>query len=469
MIKDFNTRVEAAQLASSAHCNMDCRYCYIIKNSELTRIHNDIVKSIKDGSLFDKLYKLQGENLTSISFWGTEPTLTVHYITEQLDHIFDMFPKLNSLMFSTNMLSNTERIHSYINKLNEISKKLDRDIDVHIQLSLDGPKEITDKNRRPNSTEKIVQNILNLLCFISDMNINNKFNITIGFKPTMSMENIDFFINQNGIIKYFDFFENIFENIDNIIKNKKNVTVFSGCSPTLMVPGMYTQNDGKLYAKFIDAACNQKIIDLKDNRYKYMKGEYIGYISDMMVILDTLGDFHFRAHQTTCSAADSNVSLDHLNNIHLCHNSFNYTDEEYMSSIYNKNDDYDICDFDPITNKFIIENYIVNANDDYELSRLMTVTRGFHDFNTLKVSFVKLLIKELALAGQADKVYLTDDRLTTLLSIFLNKRFSCPYNNLATTKSIHHMGLSVVRLFANGAFLNIMDYISHVERSECKI
>jgi hypothetical protein len=63
---------------------------------------------------------------------------------------------------------------------------------------------------------------------------------------------------------------------------------------------------------------------------------------------------------------------------------------------------------------------------------------------------------ELARAGQADPIYETDADLRDLFAIFCNACLSCPMENLLNTGSIHISVVSLLRLFGNGAFREIV-------------
>jgi len=69
------------------------------------------------------------------------------------------------------------------------------------------------------------------------------------------------------------------------------------------------------------------------------------------------------------------------------------------------------------------------------------------------------MLFELALAGQADDVYLRNDELATAFAIYLNQALSCPMENLLNTGSVHLQVVSLIRLFANGAFQQLLQDI----------
>ena len=70
------------------------------------------------------------------------------------------------------------------------------------------------------------------------------------------------------------------------------------------------------------------------------------------------------------------------------------------------------------------------------------------------------MLMELAYAGQIDKRYLHDEGLRDLFAIFLNACMSCPMENLLNTGSIHLQVLGLMRLFGNGAFMEILHKVN---------
>ena len=66
------------------------------------------------------------------------------------------------------------------------------------------------------------------------------------------------------------------------------------------------------------------------------------------------------------------------------------------------------------------------------------------------------MLMELAIAGQVDSIYLENEELAIMLCLFVSTGLSCPMENLLNTGSIHMQPVSLIRLFANGAFQEIV-------------
>ena len=160
----------------------------------------------------------------------------------------------------------------------------------------------------------------------------------------------------------------------------------------------------------------------------------------------------------TCSGGDSNIGFDG-EHIHICHRSFYLDRDEYVESVLEMPEyqNWDVSHFKRGSIKNIQKYYIVEPEDEMNLARFQYVMRGYHDFWKMKLASTYAMIKELALAGQASKIYLENDKMAEMLALFINTALSCPMENLLNTGSIHIPPISLIRLFGNGAFEIIID------------
>ena len=141
--------------------------------------------------------------------------------------------------------------------------------------------------------------------------------------------------------------------------------------------------------------------------------------------------------------------------MHICHRTFFYDKDEYIESILAQDtENWDVSLFRRGTIEHIRKNYIVSPGVDE--SRFKYVLRGYHDFWKLQLNHTKALMIELARAGQVDPIYLDNQRLLELFAIFINVGMSCPMENLLNAGSIHLNLLSILRMFGNGAFQEIV-------------
>jgi len=426
-------RLKAAELFSSGVCNLQCKYCYLQKTPQMHSLHKDIVEKISGEKWLDSLEETYGKELEFLGLWGTEPTLTLDCIP--IEKALERFPKLKSISFSTNMLAKVNSILRFIEKMQNATNK---NIEFKCQISVDGPAFITDVNRVKGAAAKIPENFLDLVRKLNKISF-DKVKVRFDVKATLSLDNIRMLNKQPKKIKeYFDYFDGIDKAFKHTNKHK-NVTFNNCCSPTLMVPGKYSSEDGKDLAKFFKL--------LKEMKYPNT------YIFRLKRIFDYEAELSTKPSMFSCSGGDSNLGVGIKDDLHICHRSFFFNYKEYIDSILRGSDtkNWDVSLFDKGRIDLIDKNFIVDAKDEKEKTRFLYVMRNYHDFWRLKISYAVAMLKELVACGQASKSYLNED-LAVTFGLFINIGLSCPMENLLNTGVVHLSPVSTFRLFANGAF-----------------
>ncbi|MBA7667654.1 hypothetical protein ES703_75751 [subsurface metagenome] len=424
-------KMEAAEILTTGWCPHNCKYCYIPKNEVMKELHNEIIAGLREGKYIERLKKIYGDGLKTLGFWGTEPTLTLDLIRPLLPQLTQVFPKLNEMSFSTSMIA-FEPIARFIEALQGYCIKL------KIQVSLDGPSFITDKNRFQGAAEKVPQNLFALVSAVQDQQTKVEFH----WKATLTTQNItEMNDDPFKIDEYHQYFEKLNKKFDEVNQNR-NISLLKGSyTPTLMVPGNYTSEDGKSLAYF-----------LRSLRHKEYKSAYSFRLGRLLDFWDELG---IKKSMFTCSAGDSNSGMG--NNFHICHRSFYLDESKYVDSVLRQDaKNWDVSHFRAGTIDLLRKYYIVNVDQDAELTRLRYVMRNYHDFWRLQIGYVRSMMMELALAGQADYQYLEDNELSTLFALFVSTGLSCPIENILNTGSTHLTPLSLLRMFGNGAFQELL-------------
>jgi len=431
-----NRRLVACEYLTAGFCPLNCAYCYIPKSSMMKDMHEEIREQILSGEYIDRIYKLYGEDLEYIGYWGTEPYLTLNDLSVNLKEFVDRFPKLKEIGFSTSMMLSPEILIDYVKALVEC----EREIKLRVQISLDGPDWISDVNRVGGAVKTIISNIKKTVEILNDMDL-EPIIVEFRWKPTHDINNIKSFVEDKTLVsKYFDFFRDVTKRFESWIKNDR-IKLLTGYGPTLAVPGKYTSSDGKIFAEYLKAI--------------HEEGYSTTYSGRLKRIIDYEGDLHKRS-QFSCSGGDSNLGFDNM--VHICHRTFYYNNKEYIESILEQSEieNWDISLFKKGTIEHINKYFIVDPNDEYELNRFLYVMRGYHDFWKFQMGYVNAMLVELARSGQADEIYLHNSELRELLALFVNISLSCPMENLLNTGSIHLQVVSLLRLFSNGAFQEIV-------------
>ena len=445
------------------------------KVDEMKQIHKEVIEYLKSDKFLKDLEAVYGENLEHISLWGTEPTLILDYFTPKLEKYFETFKNLKAFGFSSNFLTNVESIFRFLKELERVSEpyvkerakqRKDATIKVSIQISLDGPDFITDNSRQMGATKKIVENYKKYLQFLEKNKFKN-IKIESNFKPTLSIEHISLFNKDVTYFdKYFEFFDDLY---DEYYKRKElfeseYFTMGLASSGTLVVPGTYTSQDGKEWALYLKNLSSFRHHLIKHSKYKHYKFFASEYDSRLHRLIKYMNDAYSKPEMMTCSGGDSNWALDNKKQLHICHRSFFFDDNRYMDAVMkNKEfiDNWDVSLFEneKITN--IKKNFMVDSQDKFEAARFMYVMRGYHEYTEFKESFVYAMLLCLAKAGQASKIYLENDKLALLLCKFLTQTFGCSIENVLNTTSIQLTPISLIRLWANGAFEQLVkDYFN---------
>lgn len=431
----------AGEVLTSGWCPGDCVYCYIPKSEQMKALHEEIVERLQSGKYLDELEAVYGKNLQYLGFWGTEPVLTLPIIEKRIPEIFQRFPKLEFIGFSTSMLLDESVLENFIRCL------IGRPIKLSIQISLDGPPWITDTNRAVGSADFIPKRFLRLVEAINDVDL-GKLNVQFSFKPTHSIDNIQVFNRDKGKFKeYFEYFDRIIAGYKRIKKNKQ-VTLQGAASPTLVVPGKYTSLDGREFAEYL--------------RQIHKLDRDTAYTSRLKRLFKFQDELYKKA-MFTCSGGDSNFGVSD-GRFHICHRTFYYDNEKYIEAVLREQDmgNWDVSVFNKGMVDHIVHNFIVPPE---HLTRFRYVLRGYHDFWELQFGYTAAMVTELALCGQADERYLTDEELMTWFVLFINGCLSCPMENLLNTGTLHFQTLSMIRLWSNGAFQELLRRFREVLKS----
>ncbi|MHA1290511.1 MAG: radical SAM protein [Candidatus Thorarchaeota archaeon] len=425
---------KAVEVLTTGMCPFNCKYCYIPKSPQMKRMHKEIIEDLKSGRFMDRIEVIYDNDLEYLGFWGTEPTLTLPIIQEKLPEIFRRFPKIKSISFSTAMMGNAPEV------LFEFAKAVSKyGTELKPQISLDGPAWITDMNRMKGAAEEIPKNLLKVVEMLNRVNL-GKTRVIFSWKATHDVQNMKQFIEDpKRVYEYKEYFEKNNSLFRDANKNRNVHLEFGSYIPTLAVPGKYTSEDGKTFTKYV-----------KMMHEMGMETTYTARLDRLFRYEDEL----YKRCMFSCSGGDSNLGMDTAN-AHICHRTFYLSDERYVESIIEQmgEENWDISLFRRKTIEHIKKNFITPPED---MDRFNFVMRGHHDFWKMSLAYTNAALIELADAGQIDPKYATDTWLRTTLALFVNAALNCPMENLLNTGSIHLQVLSLLRLFANGAFQEIL-------------
>jgi len=430
--------IVAAELLTCGICPLRCKYCYIPKTKEMKELHKEILKNLKTVFLTN-LKTFYGARLKYLGFWGTEPATTFKEELEVVKEVLKFTP-LQEVSFSTSFIF---PVKDYLEFLIDLDK-LNYPFKVKMQISLDGPEWITDVNRRKGATQIIVKNFKELVDKLNDIEFRN-IRLDLHWKSTISIENMKLMNSNTHLIdEFFAFFEGLNDYFRRNNRNKRVFLKFGSYVPTLVVPGKYTVEDGKVFAEFL--------------RNLHRKGKDSSYTFRLLRLLKNYRYMRIKSNSGTCSGGDSNFGVS--DRILICHRLFYLNCDKYIESVLATDiENWDVSVFERGFINIIREKFSPKPDDEEEIIRFLYVLRSYHDFWRLKLASSEALVIELARANLVDKIFLESKELRLLLALFLHTGFSCPAENLLNTGNLYTPPTSLIKLWGNGAFQELVRHV----------
>ena len=430
----MNEEVRNLDLYFSADCNLSCKYCYIYKHKEKLQSYNeDLLNKLKDGTYISNLKekcKDYLENIISIGLRGAEPTLNASAANKFLPDLFNTFPNIDKIFFSTNAVLGLKGIKPFIDTIRNYNiENEDRKIMLEIQYSLDGPEWITENTRGVGVTRYLFKAIDETIAYTKDL---DNFYLSMRVKPTLDMENIkDMNKDINKLIEWYCLFDNLYEKYKDIDRKDYELN-FLGY-PTVVNPDIYTIDDGKEFASFIKNIASLDISYFKNYEHPLILQPLACFREPVFGIdLDTQRGYG------ACSAGRGSLSFDKDGNIHSCHRFFNYMP----------------CPEDGLD---VIQSYF-KVSSDKQIARMNMLNHFYHSNFYCRFEFFKIVANAMANYGQIDKIYLNDT--TNLLLLFCSiESIMCHYGQAEETKDPIIAQTGYIKLLGNGALQELMRYV----------
>lgn len=435
----------AAEIFAAAWCNLDCKYCYIPKTDAILPEHKKIIEEIKQITpIIDRLKKVFGSDLEYLSHWGSEPTLTIKHFIPFYKVAIEEFPKLKTITMSSNFMSKTKVLDlvDFIASFNVYDKVFKFDL----QISLDGPPWIMDKNRRLGSTDKIVENIVLFVTEINNLDLSEKIKIQTHFKPTITKDDFEILLDVGSLFNFYAFFNEVSTMIFNA-NSKNKVDHGYNSNPSIVCPDEYTTNHGIMFKQL-----NEKIYKLKnENKFRFITPE-LDYYHSFKKIMFSQKEFFTKHSMFLCSAGDSQFGVsDYLS---PCHDNF-YNNFDFIKDAYISDDDRlgssrDLINMNTgrleLSKKYTEK---ISTLTPTKFNKYQYKLRAFQDFAKLKITYAVGIITEMVHTGQVSSCYKNKD-MATLLAMFSLARHLCLTIQIKNTGNIHLIDSNYFKLFGNG-------------------
>ena len=430
-------------------CNLRCSYCFIDKNKGLTEIDNLLKQSFEQENYYidfiSKHYK--PEEVKIIEFWGGEPTLGFDRLDKTLTQILEKYYLIDEIQFSSNFT--TSSFIKDIESLFNIFKKFPtRNFLIDIQMSYDGPGELTNKCRGKNVAERVKENYVSLVLFLKENYENYKnLKFRIHNKPTISIDSLRLLgKSDEHILDYWrdmQFFTSFMR------KNGAKNTFYDCCFLTMAAPSPWTQEDGIFFKHFCERS--KYLYDLYKEDFQDVS-HFVPYFR-FQDIYDHSNDLSYLYRQYgICGIGLKQAGFMPNNVISSCHSTYVDLVEDYQKEISK-----DIKDFSIIVDSFFSGQKNIMTYPEEQHKDFKQILQNFADDNIVQVYTIAAEINQLAKVGLVERKYENEElafRAAAMLMIILPVCFRDRYNAVGC---IGGMNTGELKLYLNGALEIIID------------
>ena len=437
----FKPDRHTAVLYTCGICNLNCRYCQIDKNPILKRIDDALEESFKGDYYFNRIraYFPRKDQLKEIQTWGGEPFMRMDRIYPLMHKIIEYYPYFEHMYSSTNFSYDTW-LDQFIGLMQCFADYPDRKFIYTLQLSVDGPEYINDRNRGKGVTAKCVANFDKLIEVIKAGKFPSNVTLDACIKGTWDNECIRDLNDKQKLIEFFKFYEDTY--IAKIRElNMPNIMMGTSIPNTAM-PSPVTKKDGKIFAELV-AKCRE--IERENALHKIFK-----YYTCITPFSNGACDkcYSYRFCGGICGTGTTLVGFLPDNMVSTCHEGFVQLVEQYKKLANDANHEIKTIVFD----RFIDEQAVpMCVNDDqYQLHE--DKMESFLQLDTThRLVTDTALIMALALDGQIDSIYLDEKEALRAARYILAATAFCIKDNYNITGSYFMQPVGMFKLLLNGA------------------
>lgn len=477
---------------TSLGCNLNCAYCHITqsKNQNSNNLQQKTIQALNNGEFLENIKKSLQKisqstgKITSIQFWGQEPTLTLHLITEHLDEWFNTFPNWNALMFSTNGMAFGERIFDFLKAVDEYRNE---DFFVNIQFSWDGDE--STNNIRNGNSKQIKENIKKFLNLCNNYTFHH-IHFSGNLHGVISLELIK---KLNSPDKIINFYKNLDENANELFNfNRNNHVEFAPIVDlALENPVDASTFDGLSLAYFYKQSSLIRPTLFQNPNFITASSTLINQYNMVHSFVDRFRDEKPLPILFERMAQDEKLEQDFMNNLSQalwCGNGYGELKIMYNGQFITcQNSIYETeLEFLPTDNS--IESSVKRTwvQKKYYLDPITAtedeIRSFFHLYKVGKESCFAFiwqqtfnLMLEMAKIGQIDSIY-QDPKITLEHSLFLTMYNSCMWNHYVKTGSMFLKSTGFIRLYCNGFLQDILEqksnlllqnHFNNCEKGEC--
>jgi organic radical activating enzyme len=476
-----DTHIQALSVISSCGCNLNCSYCRISqsKNAGSSELQKNTIKALQDGTFLANINKALNRigqstsQIDNLAFWGQEPTLTLHHITDHIEEWFEYFPNWQECMFSTNTIAFTDRIYDFIIALDKHCKM--PVFQLNVQFSYDG--DYSTNNLRKGSSSQIHDNIKSLIEKLNNTNL-NKVRVRVTHHGVLSLELLKKLQTPEAILEYSNHMVNWGKEFHELNTNRHVYT-----APEVDIapenPVEANTMDGLRLNNFCELS--NRLNPGKRDSFKYhlgavdpVHGLYKGGWFPLHLIVEAMHNCGFDTLDEAVQGIIDNPMLkreffDSLNPALYCGNGVGELKVMYDGTLINcQNHIFETQEelihddnerIEAVKKSLASHGYFINpitATDD-EVDKYFSL---FHNAKFTSFEFtlhsIVILMKMLSITSQIDTSYRDDFKLLKH-AIVLTVMGCCSYNNQVMTGSLFMRHTGYLRLMCNG-YLDHLTY-----------
>lgn len=470
-INNFNNnQIKRLTLITSEYCNLKCRYCEIAKTSTYShqQLNNILKDAMKNGLYFSNIqkifqqYNLDVDLIKKIELWGEEPSFTIDTFYYLCKELISFFPNFDQLFFSTNGISNIDKILFFIKEIDQI---LNKDFNLEIQFSYDG--EWGTLNNRGIEASVIKNNLINFIQELNKIKL-NYIHINLFFHCVTDFTLINYLVKEDKIESYWQELHDITQYFQNLSTNL-NVNVFN-VTEGFYAPYNATKEEGELYSYFenisdliilknklnIAPHYRRKLFPLFINKNKTQK-KYEETIQDEIInkIFNFENNNDKNLDYIGCGTGITTLKIRYDGTMIHCHNilyGLSYEENNQNKDILRKN----------IRNNSLQHNFYPNLlleKDKENLNEWFNRWKINKGYSVLINVYSQILNTMYLLLenGQISNSYRFDEQKLLRHAYLICFYFFCTEESLNFTGSIYGEYLGKIRMLANG-FLDLVDY-----------
>lgn len=379
------------------------------------------------------------------TFWGQEPTLTLHLITEHLDDWFKFFPNIKHIDFSTNGMDFPERIVDFVKRVDELTTQ--DDFELEIQFSYDG--NYSTNNIRNANNERIFQTISTVIDGLNKIRFNH-IRVSIQLHGVLSGALIHQLDTVDKVYNYYKELDDFGYQVS-LLNLNRSVDINPSVSICPENPRDGSVDDRIEYEAFLQRLINIDISKFHDRRVPV--GIIMGYrhiyenaLEDLrgftgedrpLTIEEVLQLVVDRNEEVIKVLSQNNFCSGNFSELKLLYDGTMMSCQNYMFDL-NPDDIRDDKDIDSQSRKDIINRKAACINlltaTDEEINK---VIYKYNLYKTASFPFMfQATLNELQMlneCGQLNSVYKYDYRKLLRLAFISTRIFACHYNNLISS------------------------------------